>query len=119
MNTIKALPKELHALEINYLKQRLAGMPAVRIKHINRGGMTIKTVFSEGHQHSITTSEGAALFSLLEERLKLEQELKLLQSAWDATYFESVPELPIPHPVQRTFVGYGGRASRDRHNLYF
>lgn len=109
MNIIKLLPRELHALEINYIKMQLADMPVVKVKHIRRNGKTVTTLFLNGHQTAIDSERGSELVQLANERHTLIRELAVLQSAWDATYFEKVPKLVLPHPVKRTFIGYGGR----------
>jgi len=109
MDTIKLLPKELHALEINYLKQRLAEMPAARVTLVHRNSKTYKIVLAGGHQYSVHSAKGASLLQIAEEAEQLRKELVILQAAWDAAYFEKVPDMVLPHPVRRVFLGYGGR----------
>ena len=109
MHTIKLLPKELHALEINYIKNRLATLPAATFKSLYRNGKEMKYVYCSGHYYLLTAKEGATLLPIAEERAQLAEELKILQAAWDAVYFEKVPEMLLPHPVRRTFLGYGGQ----------
>ena len=46
---------------------------------------------------------------MLNTRNTLTHELTILQSAWDATYYEPVPVMVLPHPVNRTFLGFGGQ----------
>ena len=109
MNTIDLLPKELHALEIIYLKQQIASLPVVKVKHISRMGRPVKTLFSEGHQCVASSAKGKDLTLQLCSRNTLVQELAVLQAAWDAAYCEPVPEMVLPYPVKRMFVGYGGQ----------
>ena len=107
MDTIKLLPKELHALEINYLKKRLEEIPAAKVTLVHRNKKTYKVVLSNGHQYSVHSPEGAALSQIAEERVRLQQQLVILQTTWDAVYFEKVPQMVLPHPVRRVFLGYG------------
>lgn len=118
MNSIKLLPKELHALEINYLKIQLADMPVVKVKHINRNGKMFTTLFMNGHQAAISSKKGSELATIANERSTLTRELAELQSAWDAAYFEKVPEMVMPRPVERYFVGYGGQRVRMDRSFY-
>ena len=109
MNTIDLLPKELHALEINYLKQQIASLPVVKVKRIRRMGRPVKTLFSDGHQCVASSAKGKDLTLQLCNRNTLVQELAVLQAAWDAAYYEPVPEMVLPCPVKRKFIGYGGQ----------
>ena len=108
MQALKLLPKELHALEINCIKQRLAALPVVKIRYVRRNGKESKIALADGHQYSVYSSQGAGLAVIADERMRLNEELVRLQAAWDAVYFEPVTKMLMPHPVKRTFLGYGG-----------
>ncbi len=118
MNSIRLLPKELHALEINYIKSRLADMPAAKITLRHRNNRALRYVYCDGHLYLISTPQGSELAAIANERSTLTRELAELQSAWDAAYFEKVPEMVMPRPMERYFVGYGGQRVRMDRSFY-
>ena len=109
MNMIDLLPKDLHALKINTIKKRLELLPAVKLKDVRRNNKVSRYAAVDGHFYQIDSGKGADLARIADERRLLTEELQMLKSAWNAAYREPVPELVLPHPAKRVFVGYGGR----------
>lgn len=118
MKMIDLFPKDLHALKINAIKKRLALLPAVKIKDVRRNNRVSRYAFVDGHFYQIDSDRGAAFAQIADERRRLTEELQILKSAWNAAYRDPIPEMVLPHPVKRVFVGYGGQIVKMDREFY-
>jgi len=98
---IESLPKEIHALRINTLKQRLEDFKDYRLVTDN-GVLYCKY---KNHRYCIddisnSKSKAKEHFDMAHYRNKIESDLNIYLTAWYSTYNCPVPEL-MPHEITR------------------
>ena len=92
---------EMHALLINYCRNKLAELDAVTIKNIKYKGGMAEFCYLDGKKYVSTGPKGRELLPVGKLRQQLIQAQDLLMTAWRSKYGDAqIPEL-APHIVTR------------------
>ncbi|MBR6211268.1 MAG: hypothetical protein IKQ81_08975 [Clostridiales bacterium] len=100
--TITNIPREYLALKINYCRQQLIELPAVRMQVSNVNGIATKKLVCGKHRNNLNTPAGERLLELKKRRDYYACQLRIYEAVWDAQYKCDFPPECYPHKVIRT-----------------
>ena len=98
----KYIPKEYLALKINYLRDMLSSLPAVRISKRKRYGVIEQRCICENHNYSINSKNGKRLYEIAVQRKGLELLLSKYENEWRCAFQGTIPDDIIPKNIIRT-----------------